>query len=107
VSYTFLPIVLSFFLEACHLLDIYVTYGNGPDIGSDLACPDGRDGIHPNAQGELHIAQAFASALQAVTGSPFAGADPLVGLLDTSSPAGREARAAVEASRMTIDLTVS
>lgn len=27
-------------------------------------CPDGHDGLHPNAMGEYHIAAAFASALQ-------------------------------------------
>ncbi|KAK9778008.1 putative Fibronectin type-III domain-containing protein [Seiridium cardinale] len=40
-------------------VDVEANYYCQPQI-----CPDGYDGLHPNAQGEFHIAQAFANVLR-------------------------------------------
>lgn len=50
-------------------VDVNANYDCGPD-----SCPDGYDGLHPNAMGEYHIAQAFADVLKesfGITGGDF------------------------------------
>lgn len=55
----------------CAYVDVQANYDCTPD-----ACIDGYDGLHPNAKGEYHIAQAFARVLKSDFG--FAGGDFVV-----------------------------